>query len=814
MKYAEIAVDFPDNSQRAYTYKIPNDLLIEIGDLVWVPFGSRTLCGIVLNLTTKHNIDEEIIKNIISKINDGPYFDESKLKLIRYISDYYRTSFFSTASLFLPPNAFSKIITIIKHSNDEKIIHYNLSDIEKKLLHIVEKNKNITKKQLVKKVGLPGKTLVDKMIKRDLLISENIWEKPKIGPVYHNRIILGISKTKATQIVQKLDTKKNKHKKLINWFIDENHSDTKTFLRKKFGYSATEWSFEQGILIRRKVKRIRDPLSKYFFQQEFAHTPNKEQSYSIEKITESIKEKKTSKSLHKFLLHGITGSGKTEVYLQAIEECLKFGKNVIFLVPEISLTPQTLNRIASRFPGKVALLHSGLTSGERYDQWWRIKNNEYKIVLGSRSAIFAPLSNLGLIIIDEEHEWSYKQSDKSPRYDSRKIADLISEMYKSTLLLGSATPDIVSFKKSRESQLELLKLSARFSKTKKNSLPIVQIIDMRKERRRGNFEMFSDAMLENISKAITLDEKVILFLNRRGSSSYVQCLNCGEIQKCNSCDIPMTFHENLTGYKPKLVCHYCNSKRQPNRPCKNCNSIQVRRSNPGTELVEKNIKKFFPKIDVIRWDSDTAKNRKNHDDILRTFSESGSKILVGTQMIAKGLDISSVSFVGVISADTGLSLPDFRANERVFQILTQVIGRAGRGQKRGKAIIQTFNPENIAIQQAANQDYIGFYNSEIHIRSRYTNPPFTKLIKLVYSARDEKKGLSEVNNTMRIIKNAMELYGETSNIILGPSPAYPYKIRNYYRWQIIIKGISPQRIVDIVKPKNDWFIDVDPLVIS
>jgi Primosomal protein N'' (replication factor Y) - superfamily II helicase len=243
MKYAEIAVDFPDNSQRAYTYKIPNDLLIEIGDLVWVPFGSRTLCGIVLNLTTKHNIDEEIIKNIISKINDGPYFDESKLKLIRYISDYYRTSFFSTASLFLPPNAFSKIITIIKHSNDEKIIHYNLSDIEKKLLQIVEKNKNITKKQLVKKVGLPGKTLVDKMIKRDLLISENIWEKPKIGPVYHNRIILGISKTKATQIVQKLDTKKNKHKKLINWFIDENHSDTKTFLRKKFGYSATEWVF-------------------------------------------------------------------------------------------------------------------------------------------------------------------------------------------------------------------------------------------------------------------------------------------------------------------------------------------------------------------------------------------------------------------------------------------------------------------------------------------------------------------------------------------------------------------------------------------
>lgn len=814
MKYAEIAVDFPDNSQRSYTYKIPNDLLIEIGDLVWVPFGSRTLCGIVLNLTTKHNIDEEIIKNIISKINDGPYFDKSKLKLIKYISDYYRTSFFSTASLFLPPNAFSKIITIIKHSNDEKINHYNLSDIEKKLLYIVEKNKNITKKQLAKKVGLSGKTLVDKMIKRDLLITENIWEKPKIGPVYHNRIILGISKTKAAQIVQKLDTKKNKHKKLINWFIDENHSDTMTFLRKKFGYSATKWSFEQGIIIRRKVKRIRDPLSKYFFQQEFAHTPNKEQSYSIEKITESIKEKKISKSQHKFLLHGITGSGKTEVYLQAIDECLKLEKNVIFLVPEISLTPQTLNRIASRFPGKVALLHSGLTSGERYDQWWRIKNNEYKIVLGSRSAIFAPLSNLGLIIIDEEHEWSYKQSDKSPRYDSRKIADLISEMYKSTLLLGSATPDIVSYNKSRESQLELLKLSSRFSKTKKNSLPIVQIIDMRQERRRGNFEMFSDAMLENISKAITLDEKVILFLNRRGSSSYVQCLNCGEIQKCNSCDIPMTFHENLTGYKPKLVCHYCNSKRQPNKPCKNCNSMQVRRSNPGTELVEKNIKKFFPKIDVIRWDSDTAKNRKNHDDILRTFSESGSKILVGTQMIAKGLDISSVSFVGVISADTGLSLPDFRANERVFQILTQVIGRAGRGQKRGKAIIQTFNPENIAIQQAANQDYIGFYNSEIHIRSRHTNPPFTKLIKLVYSARDEKKGLSEVNNTMRIIKNAMELYGETSNIILGPSPAYPYKIRNYYRWQIIIKGISPQRIVDIVKPKNDWFIDVDPLVIS
>ena len=814
MKYAEIAVDFPDNSQRSYTYKVPSELLLEIGDLVWVPFGSRILCGVVFDLTNKHNIDENIIKNIISKINDGPYFDKTKLKLIKHIANYYRVSYFSAANLFLPPSAFSKINTIIKHINNKKIKDYKFSKIEKKLLSYVEKNKNITKKQLVKKMGLPGKTLVDKMIRRDLLISENIWEKPKVGPVYHNRIILGISKTKAKQISEKIHYKKIKHTQLINWFLDGNYSDTKTYLNKQFGYTATQWSFDQGIIIRRRIKRLRDPLSKYFFQQEFSHSPTKEQSDSISKIKKSINENKTSKLNYKFLLHGITGSGKTEVYLQAIEECLKSDKNVIFLVPEISLTPQTLNRIASRFPGKVALLHSGLSSGERYDQWWRIKNNEYKIILGSRSAIFAPVSNLGLIIIDEEHEWSYKQSDKSPRYDSRKIADLISNMYKVTLLLGSATPDIVSYKKSAGTELELLKLTSRFSKTKKDSLPIVQIIDMRKERRNGNFEMFSESMLKDISKAISLDEKVILFLNRRGSSSYVQCLNCGEIQKCIRCEIAMTYHENLSGYKPKLVCHYCNSKRQPNRPCKNCNSIQVKRSNPGTELVEKNIKRFFPKIDVVRWDSDTAKNRKNHHDILSSFSEYGSKILIGTQMIAKGLDISSVSFVGIISADTGLSLPDFRANERVFQILTQVVGRAGRGHKRGKAIIQTFNPENIAIQYAANQDYIGFYNSEINFRSLYANPPFTKLIKLVYSSRDEKKGLSEVNNTIRVIKNAMELYGETSNIVLGPSPAYPYKIRNYYRWQIIIKGISPQRIVDIVKPKNDWYVDVDPLVIS
>ncbi|MFL2665025.1 MAG: primosomal protein N' [Dehalococcoidia bacterium] len=814
MNYAEIAVDFPDNSQRTYTYKVPDNLALELGDLVWVPFGTRILCGIVFYFTKEHDIDEEIIKYVISKISDGPYFDKRKMELIKNISDYYRVSFFSTASLFFPPNAFSKISTIFHSVNEEKIKDYKFSKIEKKLINIIKTNKKINKKQLIKKLGLPGKNLVEKMIRRNILSTENIWDKPRIGPVYHNRIILGISKNKAKQLVNELDSKKLRHKQLINWFLEDNYSDTKTKLYESFGYTATRWCLKEGIITIRKIKRIRDPLSKYFFQQEFAHTPSKEQSIAINKVIDSISSKKITNLNNKFLLHGITGSGKTEVYLQAIEECLKMNKNVIFLVPEISLTPQTLNRIASRFSGKVALLHSGLTSGERYDQWWRIRNNEYKIVLGSRSAIFAPLSNLGLIIIDEEHEWSYKQSDKAPRYDARKIAEIISNMYKCTLLFGSATPDVESFNKSIKSELKLLRLTSRFTKTKKNSLPLVEVVDMRNERRNGNFEMFSYAMLEEISRAISLDEKVILFLNRRGSASYVQCLNCGEIQKCARCEIPMTYHENISGYKSKLICHYCSSKRQPNMPCKNCNSIQVRRSNPGTEIVEKNIKNFFPAIDVIRWDSDTAKNRKNHADILDKFSELGSKILVGTQMIAKGLDISSVSFVGVISADTGLSLPDFRANERVFQILTQVIGRSGRGHKRGKAIVQTFNPENFAIQQAASQDYIGFYKSEIEYRSLYANPPFTKIIKLVYSSRDEQKGLLEVKKTFRIIRNAMELYGETSNVLLGPSPSYPFKLRNFYRWQIIIKGNSPHRIVDIVKPKNDWYIDVDPLMIS
>ena len=488
------------------------------------------------------------------------------------------------------------------------------------------------------------------------------------------------------------------------------------------------------------------------------------------------------------------------------------------------MTAQTLERIASRFPGKVALLHSGLTVGQRYDQWWRVKHGDFPIVLGSRGAIFAPVDNLGLIVIDEEHEWTYKQGDQAPRYHARVVAERLSEQTGAVLVLGSATPDVSSYRSARSGHYQLLELPERLGSqidtrnSKLNSrLAETEIVDMRQERAEGHFDMISRKLIDRMRDSLAGGGKVILFLNRRGSASFIQCVECGKVRECPRCDTSLTFHRDFDDprvHGGKLLCHYCNYRVRSDSVCPACAGKQMRRSSPGTQMAAESVRQWFPGTEVIRWDSDTARTARDHHRILDDFVQSDSGVLIGTQMVAKGLDIPTVTLVGVISADTGLAVPDFRAGERAFQVITQVVGRSGRGLWDGRGIIQTFNPEHYAIQAAADQDYDLFYDTELRMRALHANPPFTKIIKLTHSAVDASKAEYEAKRMSEVLVNARESYGETGVVVIGPTPAYPLKLRNMYRWQILIKGSHPDRLLDLVPRSSLWVVDIDPVTLG
>lgn len=481
-----------------------------------------------------------------------------------------------------------------------------------------------------------------------------------------------------------------------------------------------------------------------------------------------------------FLLFGITGSGKTEVYIQLIEKVLNIGKTSIMLVPEISLTPQTVDRFIARFGAeKVAVLHSKLSVGERYDQWYKIKNGEAKIVIGARSAMFAPINDLGLVIIDEEHDGSYK-SESSPRYNVKDVARYLAKEYSIPIVFGSATPDMDSFYKASKGDIELLELTKRANNA---SLPIVNIVDMRAELANGNRSSISMKLYELIKKNIQNQKQTILFLNRRGYSTFIMCRDCGYVAKCKNCNIALTYHSK----ENKLRCHYCGYETNPYNTCPDCKSKNIKYFGSGTQKLEEEINKIFPQAKTIRMDVDTVTKKNSHEDILNRFKNENIDILIGTQMVVKGHHFPNVTLVGVIFADGSLNIDDYRANERTFQILTQVAGRAGREKDvSGNVIIQTYNPDNLAIEYSKKQDYKLFYNTEIMIRKQLKYPPFCDIILIGFSSENENCVIESAKFMYKILKN--KIINEKLKIILyKPVPAPIDKIKNKVRWRIIIK---------------------------
>lgn len=478
-----------------------------------------------------------------------------------------------------------------------------------------------------------------------------------------------------------------------------------------------------------------------------------------------------------FLLKGVTGSGKTEVYMRMVEEVLEKNQSAIVLVPEISLTPQMIERFKGRFGRNVALFHSKLSDGERFDEWFRVKEGKAKLVVGARSAIFLPVKNLGLIIIDEEHENTYK-SDQNPKYQTKEVAEFLSEQKGCRVVLGSATPTIETYYRALTGDLKLLELNSRVDG---KAMPPMKIVDMRNELRSGNISLFSRELFRDMQEKLSKGEQIILFLNRRGFSTFVSCRSCGYVFKCEECDISMTYHRSGL-----LVCHYCGKTKRAPQKCPKCDSKYVKFFGAGTERVEEEVKKYFKDARVLRMDVDTTRGKDSYEKIYNTFKDGKADILIGTQMISKGLDFKNVTLVGILAADMSINIPDYRAAERTFQIITQVAGRAGRGEKQGKVVIQTYTPEHYSLEYAINYDYEGFYEKEFTVRALMKYPPFGKILLINGISKKEDLLKNFMHKISNVIKPLVEKEVEVD--ILGPIPCLVAKVKENYRWQIVIKG--------------------------
>lgn len=547
-----------------------------------------------------------------------------------------------------------------------------------------------------------------------------------------------------------------------------------------------------------KAKRIKPEIKGDVTPLPFHKTLTDKQKEIVKAIIETKNKK--------FLIHGVTGSGKTEIYLQLATHYAKKGQQILILTPEIGLTSQLLQYFKYHFENRISVIHSKLSEGERRQEWLKISEGKIDVIIGSRSALFQPFKNLGLIIMDEEHEWTYKQ-DSSPRYHAREVALKITELLNNKFVLGSATPDIITYDQAKNKEYQLFEISERFGEI---ALPSIRIADMREELKKQNYSAFSDLLRDKIEEKLSKKEQILLFLNKRGMASSILCRDCGHIVKCKNCDVPLTYHNS----NKKLICHHCGAMSQPPVICPECDSHAIRYLGTGTEKIEQELNKLFPNIRVLRADSDTVTRKGSFEKIYNDFKEGKADILIGTQMIGKGLHLPKVNLVGVILADIGLNIPDFKSSERTFQLLTQVAGRAGR-EEPGEVVIQTYMPENSAIRYAKNHDFKGFYKYEIQNRKLLGYPPFSKIIKLIFADKDPKKCPKEAQKIANSLKLLVTSQQSPEKISIQAAPALIMKLYGKYRWNVIIKGENPEifleKILEKESLKKGWRIDRDPI---
>jgi len=809
MKYAEVAVDSPQLYRgQTFSYAIPPALDITAGQIVWVPFGSRLARGIVLRLSREPAVEET--KEIVGIAPDSPVLSQMQMELARWISEHYFAPLFDAVALMLPPGFVRRAITFFRPSDSQT--NLSLTPEQERVLDIIRKKKKRSLSELEATLGkdrarqITGELLADKLITQTLEL-ETSRAKPRMVP--YIRLIASDEEIEAarTNLIQ---SRAYKQAELLEFLSAQARPIPVSELRKYASFSsAVIKALEDRHLASVENIRVRrDPLARLNITPSTPPALVPSQQAAWESIQGIISAKrKQAGGPPVFLLFGVTGSGKTEVYLRALAQTVAAGKQGICLVPEIALTQQTVERFAGRFPGRVAVLHSGLSSGEQLDEWQRIADGNCDVVIGPRSALFAPLPRLGLIIIDEEHEWTYKQEDKSPRYHARDAAIKLAQLTDAVVMLGSATPDVGSFHKAQQGEYHLVELRERITPRGYSPLPEVTVVDLREELKAGNRSLFSRSLLAAMKQTLAEGEQTIIFLNRRGTATFVRCRNCGFVFRCPRCSIALTYHS----VEKKLICHRCRYSIPVSPICPQCHRPNLRFLGIGTQRVEEELKHFLPEARLLRWDSDVITGKHGHEEVLAEFRDHKADVLIGTQMVAKGLDLPQVTLAGVINADTGLNFPDFRSGERTFQLLCQVAGRAGRGGRAGKVIIQTYSPDNYIIESAARHDYAGFYHKEITYRRRYNYPPFTQLIRLVYSHVNEELCRREAQRLYHLINSEKCRDGITHFSIIGPVPAFASRARGKYRWQLLLRGPDSGGLLSRIILPRGWTIDVDPV---
>ncbi len=799
MRYAEVSVNSPAARRRTFSYAIPPPMDVREGQAVLVPFGEKELQGIVMELTSVPAVEDT--REILDIVESEPILSPSHLAIAYWISDYYLSPLFDTVALMLPPGFERKAITFVSLAQPGLDIS-SLSDEQRQVVNIISGQGRVEFKKLEKELGRrKASAVVSQLVRQGILTRSYELGPVRIKPKKELYIRLSGDDADISGLAVK-------QMALIDYLKERAAPVSWAEARQKTGCSraVADALVNKGLAAFYEVEVRREPISyeNITLSLPLSLTPAQQSAY--EAIKSSLR--KSSGSPEAFLLHGVTGSGKTEVYLQALAEAIKLGKRGIVLVPEIALTPQTIERFAARFPRRVAVLHSRLSLGEQYDEWHRIQKGEFDVVIGSRSAIFAPQPDLGLIVIDEEHEWTYKQ-DNSPHYHARDVALKLAELTGSVLVLGSATPDVESYYKAQNGAYRLFGLPERVVPRVGAAMPGVEVVDMRGELKAGNRSIFSRSLSQAINEDIAARKQVILFLNRRGGATFIQCRRCGFVLRCRRCDVPLAHH--IAG--DVLTCHQCGYRTSVPQVCPNCSSRQLKFLGIGTQKLEQEVRYTFPRVRQLRWDSDATTGRSSNEAILRKFRNKEAEILIGTQMVAKGHDIPSVTLVGVISADTSLNLPDFRAGERTFQLLSQVAGRAGRGLAGGRVIIQTFSPENYAIQAAARHDYASFYEQEIAYRRQLHNPPFTRLARLVYTHTNDAVCQREAEGLKKLLIEESAVRGFGGIDIIGPAPAFIHRLRGRFRWQLILRGYELSAFLSPVSFPHGWVIDIDPMAL-
>ena len=837
MDYVNVA--FPLSVNQVFTYGVPLQLdrVLQPGVRVVAPFRRTYEEGVVVERVKETDLAPDVIKNISDCLDETPTFSPEMLTLTRWIADYYVSSWGIALFCAVPAAVRSQKQQRVRLIAEAPTLR---GKIQKSVVSMLAAAGELSPNQLARRTGLSDRELRPRLaaLREKGVVDIRTIHKPKATTQLIQVATLALPDADIKAEIAELEHQANsggsaspssagkpriaaaKHAAILQLLLREGAPLATAELMKQVNASfSILYTLEKRGFIRMKRDQVvRNPLNAEVITPTKPLLLSAEQLRAFLEVRHAVSRQSQRGAGHPptFLLHGVTGSGKTEVYMQVMADILKTGKSVIVLVPEISLTPQTASRFVGRFGEQVAVLHSRLSAGERYDQWHRIQKGEANIVIGPRSAVFAPVKDLGLLIIDEEHSDSYK-SDTTPRYHAREVAQKRSELANCPLLLGSATPSLESFYLAKNERYRLLNLPNRVLDRK---MPDVHIVDMRRELKKGNRTIFSDLLRSSMEQCLVRREQIILFLNRRGHSTYVFCRTCGYVEQCDNCSISMTFHfENK-----QLVCHHCGDKRPNQTICPQCGSPAIRYFGLGTESVEQEVQKAFPKANIERFDADSTARKNAHQKILRAFEERQIDILIGTQMVSKGLDFPNVTLVGVIAADTALNLPDFRAGEQTFSLLTQVAGRSGRAELEGKVVIQTYMPEHYCIAAAQQHDYIGFYTQELEGRNAFGYPPFSHVATLLLRGTNEKEVI-EVSHTVR---EHLEIWqadqGDTVHPveILGPTPSPLSKIEGKFRWHFLLRSDSVEMISRLLRFLTDeppvtvqssaieLVIDIDP----